>query len=53
VRRVEFMPESLLVKFDRASDNLISVTFRMAPPEFAEASQVIRIISGEIEPEPE
>ena len=53
VRRVEFTPQSLLVEFDRPSDNLISVTFRMAPPEFAEASQVMKIISGEIEPQAE
>ena len=30
--------------------NLISVTFAMAATEFAEASQVVKIISGEIEP---
>ena len=53
VRRIEFTPQSLLVEFDRPSDNLISVTFRMAPPEFAEAFRVMKIISGEIEPEAE
>jgi hypothetical protein len=53
VRRIEFTPQSLLVEFDRPSDNLISVTFRMAPPEFEEASRVMKIISGEIEPEAE
>lgn len=53
VHRVEFTPKSLLVEFDRPSDNLISVTFLMAPAEFAEASRVMKIISGEIEPESE
>lgn len=53
VRRVEFTPESLLLEFDRANDNLIRVTFRMPPAEFVKASEVIKIISGEIEPEPE
>jgi hypothetical protein len=43
----------LLVEFDRPSHNLISVTFHMAPQEFPEASQVMKIISGEIEPEGE
>jgi len=40
-------------EFDRPNDNLISVTLRMAASEFEEASQVLKIISGEIEPEPE
>ena len=53
VRRIEFTPQSLSVEFDRPSDNLISVTFRLEPPEFAEASRVMKIISGEIEPEAE
>ena len=34
----------------RPRDNLVSVTFAMAATEFAEASQVVKIISGEIEP---
>src|ERR1700674_4447007 len=53
VRRVEFTSQSLLVGFDRPSDNQINVTFHMAPPEFAVASRVMKIISGEIEPEAE
>jgi hypothetical protein len=53
VRRIEFTPESLLVELDRPSDNPISVTFRLAPLEFEKASQVIKIISGEMEPRPE
>jgi hypothetical protein len=53
VRRIEFTPRSLLVEFNRPTDHLISVTFRMTSPEFAEVSQVMKIISGEIEPEAE
>jgi hypothetical protein len=53
VRRIEFTPQSLLVEFDRPSDNLIGVTFHMEPPEFAAASRVMKIIGGEIEPEAE
>jgi len=53
LRRIEFTPERLSIEFDRPNDNLISVTLRMAASEFEEASQVLKIISGEIEPEPE
>jgi len=31
-------------------DNFVNETFAMVAAEFAEASQVIKIISGEIEP---
>jgi len=51
VRRIEFTPERLSIELTRPNDNLISVTFRVAASEFEEASQVIKIISGEIEPE--
>jgi len=40
----------LSIEIDRLRDYLISVTFAMVATEFAEASQVIKIISGEIEP---
>ncbi|SRR5258706_8484169 len=53
VRRIEFTSRSLVIEFDRPSDNQISVTFHMDPPEFAVASRVMKIISGEIEPEAE
>jgi hypothetical protein len=49
LRRVEFTPERLSIEFDRPSDNLVSVTFNMAVPDFEEASQVIKIISGEVD----
>ena len=50
LRRVNFTPQKLSIELDRPSDNLISVTFAMVATEFAEASQVVKIISGEIEP---
>jgi hypothetical protein len=50
LRRVDFAPPKLSIELDRPRDNLISVTFAMAATEFAEASQVVKIISGEIEP---
>ena len=50
MRRVDFTPQKLSIELDRPSDNLISVTFAMVATEFAEASQVVKIISGEIEP---
>jgi hypothetical protein len=34
-------------------DNLFCVTFHLGALEFEQASHVIKIISGEIEPEPE
>lgn len=48
LRRVEFTPERLSIEFDRPRDNIVSVTFSTAVPNFEEASQVVRIISGEI-----
>ena len=50
LRRVGFTPQKLSLELDRQRDNLVSVTFAMAATEFAEASQVVKIISGEIEP---
>ena len=50
LRRVDFTPQKLSIEIDRLRDYLISVTFAMVATEFAEASQVIKIISGEIEP---
>ena len=49
-RRVDFTPQKLTIELDGPRDNLVSVTFAMAATEFAEALQVVRIISGEIEP---
>jgi hypothetical protein len=50
LRRLDFMAQKLLIELDRPSDNLVTCTFAMAATEFAEASQVVKIISGEIEP---
>jgi hypothetical protein len=50
LRRLDFTPQKLSIELDRPRNNLVSVTFAMAAAEFAEASQVVKIISGEIEP---
>ena len=50
LRRVNFAPQKLSIEIARPRDNLISVTFAMTATEFAEASQVVKMISGEIEP---
>ena len=50
LRHVNFSPQKLSIELDRPRNNLVSVTLAMAPTEFAEASQVVKIISGEIEP---
>jgi hypothetical protein len=47
---IDFAPQKLSIAIDRPRDNLISVTLAMAAAEFAEASQVIKIISSKIEP---
>lgn len=50
LRRLDFTPRKLSIELDRPRNNLVSVTFAMTAAEFAEASQVVKIISGEIEP---
>ena len=50
LRHVDFTRQNLTIELDRPRDNLVSLTFAMAATEFAEASQVVKIISGEIEP---
>src|SRR5437868_13454575 len=50
LRRVDFGPQQLSIELDRPSDNLVSGTIAMAATEFAEASQVVKIINGGIEP---
>ena len=47
---VDFSTQKLSIEIDRPRDNVISVSFAMTATEFAEASQVVKIISGEIEP---
>jgi hypothetical protein len=48
--RVDFTPQKLSIELDRPRDNFVSLTFAMVTSEFAEASQVVKIISGDIEP---
>jgi hypothetical protein len=48
--RLDLTPQKLSIELDRPRDNLVGVTFAMAPAEFAAASEVVKIISGEIEP---
>jgi hypothetical protein len=50
LRRVDFTPRKVSIELDRPRNNFVSVTFAMVETEFADASQVVKIISGEIEP---
>jgi hypothetical protein len=50
LRRVNFAPQKLSIEIDRPRDNLIGVTFAIVATKFAEASQAVKIISGDIEP---
>ena len=50
LRSVDFTPQKLSIELDRPRDNFVSVTFAIEATESAEASQVVKIISGEIEP---
>ena len=50
LRRLDFTPQKLSIELERPRNNLVRVTFAMVAAEFAEASQVVKIISGEIEP---
>jgi hypothetical protein len=50
LRRVDFTPQKLSIELDRPRNNFVSVTFAMVATQFAEASRVVKIISGEVEP---
>ena len=50
LHRVDFTSQKLSIEIERPRDNFVSVTFAMVATQFAEASQVVKIISGEIEP---
>jgi hypothetical protein len=50
LRRVEFTSQRLSIELDRPKDNRLSVTLTMAPSDFEEASRVVKIIAGQIEP---
>ncbi len=51
LRRVEFILHGLSIELDRPNDNLLNATFTMAPSDFEEASRVVKIIAGEIDPQ--
>jgi hypothetical protein len=51
LRRVEFALHGLSIELDRPNDNLLNVTFTMAPSDFDEASRVVKIIAGDIDPQ--
>jgi len=52
VHKIEFTAAHLLVEFDRPRDNLIKVTFDLAPSKFAQVSRVIDAIRGESQLDP-
>ena len=53
LRRIEFTPKKLVIELKRPSDSIVCVTLCMAISDFERALKVIKIISGEIEPEAE
>jgi hypothetical protein len=53
LRRVDLTAQSLTVELDHPINNRINVTFSVPAAEFAELSRVLKIINGEIEPEPD
>jgi len=48
---VEFTLHGLSIELDRPNDNLLNITFTMAPSDFEEASRVVKIIADEIDPQ--
>jgi hypothetical protein len=48
LRRVDFTPQKLSIELYRPRDNFVSVTFAMVAKGFAKASQVVKVISGEM-----
>jgi hypothetical protein len=44
------IPQKLSIELDHPRDNFVSATFAMVATEFAEASQMVQMITGEIEP---
>ncbi len=51
LRRVEFTLHGLSIELDRPNDNLLTVTFTMAPSDFEEASRLVEIIASKIGPQ--
>ena len=50
LEHIEFTRERLLISLDRPNDKEIVVTFGLSHSEFEKASQVLKIINGEISP---
>ena len=50
IRRIDFRPDSISIAIGRSKNNTIDVSFSMTTSAFEEASQIVKIISGEIEP---
>ena len=46
LRRIEFVPDRLVIEIDRSREHLVHVTFSLAASDFEEALQVVKIISG-------
>jgi len=51
VRRLDFRPNGISVEIGRSTNNVIEVTFSLTTSAFEEAVPVLKIISGEMEPE--
>ena len=50
LEHIEFTREQLLISPDRPDDKEIVVTFGLSHSEFEKASQILKIINGEINP---
>ena len=50
LQHIEFTRERLLISLDRPNDKEIVVTFGLSHSKFEKASQVLKIINGEISP---
>jgi hypothetical protein len=53
LRRLEFNQNGIYIEIDRSRDQSIHVTFAITPAEFEEVAAVLKIISGETEPDAE
>ena len=51
VRRVDFRPDGISIEIGRSRNKIIDVTFSMTASAFEAALPVLKIISGEIDPE--
>lgn len=51
LRRVDFRPDGISVEICRSRNSVIDVTFSMTSSAFEEAVPVLKVISGEVEPE--